>query len=74
MSIIHQHELGVSAHTPLPSGTSLPPFPSPLGCSRALVMESGKMVLTNLFTGQHWSSDTEDRLTDKSRGEKEKRR
>ena len=32
-------------------------------------MESRKMVLKNLFTGQQWRKDTENRLTDVGRGE-----
>ena len=54
---------------PLPPGTSLPPFPIRLGCYRAPVMESKKMVLMNLFTGSSGDEDTENRLMDKSRGE-----
>ena len=33
-------------------------------------MESKKMVLKNLFTGQQWKTDIETRLMDMGRGEK----
>ena len=33
-------------------------------------MESRKMVLNNLFTGQQWRTDVENRLMDMGRGEK----
>ena len=69
ISIIYQHELGISVHMPLPPRTSLPPFPIHLGCYRAPVMESRKMVLMILFTGSSGDADTENRLMDKSRGE-----
>ena len=37
VSAIHQHESAIGIDMPLPSWTSLPPHPTPLGCYRALV-------------------------------------